>query len=63
MIGFRCADGEIAPAIEVVGSEVVLLISPDDLGMTLVEKSEGTTRRTNVHRLPQAVENQNLIVE
>jgi hypothetical protein len=46
-----------------VGSEVVLLISPDDLGMTLVEKSEGTTRRTNVHRLPQAVENQNLIVE
>jgi len=63
MVGFRSSNREIAPAVEVVGGEVILLVGPDHLGVPLVKKGEGTTRRANIHRLPEAVENQNLIVE
>ena len=63
MLGFRGADREIPPTIEVVGGEIILVIGPDNLRVSLVKKREGTTRRANIHRLPKAVENQNLIVE
>jgi hypothetical protein len=35
--------------------KVVLVIGRDDLRVSLVEKGEGTTRRADVHRLPEAI--------
>ncbi len=63
VLGFGRADREVAPAVEIMGREIILLIGPDNLGMALVKEGEGTTRRADVHRLPEAVENQDLTVE
>jgi hypothetical protein len=35
--------------------KVVLLIGRDNLRVSLVEKSKGTTRRADIHRLPEAI--------
>lgn len=60
--GWRVA-GKITPARKIVSGKVVLLIGPDNLRVTLIEERKGTTRGANIHRLPEAVKNQNLIVE
>ena len=35
----------------------------DDLGMPARQEREGTTRANDVHRLPQAVQNEHRLVE
>ena len=59
---FGPGGGKIAPAIKVVCEKIVLLIGWNDLGMTRVDQGEGTTRRADVHRLPEAVQDENLTI-
>ena len=60
---FRRRFGKIEPAIEIVGEEVVLWIGGDNLGVPLINERESATRRADIHRLPQAIQNQNLTVK
>ena len=60
-LGREC--GEVEPAIEVVGEEVILRVGRNDLCVPLIQQRKGTPRRTDVDRLPQAVQDQNLAVE
>jgi hypothetical protein len=63
MLGFWRGDRKVEPTREIVRRKVVLLIGRDDLRVSLVEKRKGTTRRADIHRLPEAIEHQNLTVK
>ena len=54
---------EIAPTVEVVGQEIIFWVGRNDLGMTLVKKGESAAGRTDIHRLPQAIQNQHLAIK
>ena len=54
--------GQIAPAFEIVRQEIVGVVRRDNLGMTGIYQRKGAARRADVHRLPEAVEHQNLTV-
>jgi len=51
------------PALEVVREVVVLTVAPDDLGVPLIEQSEGAPGASDVYRLPQPVEDEHVPVE
>jgi len=54
--------GKIAPTLEIVRQKIVGFIRRDDLGVACINQSEGAPRRADVHRLPQAIEHQNVTV-
>ena len=54
--------GEVAPAREIVGEEV-LTVGVDDLRVAGAEKGEGSPHGADVDRLPQAVQHKHLAVE
>ena len=60
---FRSQGGEIEPAVEIVGEEVILRIGGNDLCVALIDESKSATRRADVNRLPKAVQNQNLAIK
>ena len=53
----RIAARKISPACEVMSDESLPCIRIHDLGVTLVEKGEGTSSAAGVYRLPEPVEN------
>lgn len=55
--------GEVMPSGEVVGEIIVVLITPDDMGVLLVKQSESPADAADVDRLPQPVEYQHMPVE
>jgi hypothetical protein len=55
--------GQIAPAFEVVRRKVVGVIRRNNLGVPCVYERKGAASRTDVHRLPEPVEHQNLTVQ
>jgi hypothetical protein len=55
--------GQIAPAFEVVRRKVVRVIRRNNLGMPGIYKRKGAASRTDIHRLPEPVEHQNLTVQ
>jgi hypothetical protein len=54
--------GEIAPAVEVMGEEIVFVIGGNHVGVARVNKCERAPRRADVDRLPEAIQHQNLTV-
>jgi hypothetical protein len=60
---FRRRFGKIEPAIEIVRQKIIFRIGRNDLGMSRINKREGAARGADVHRLPQAIENQNLTIK
>ena len=59
---FRRGRGKIAPALKIVRHEIISFIRRDNVGMAGVDQRERTPRRTDVDRLPEAVQDQNLTV-
>jgi hypothetical protein len=55
--------GQIAPAFEVVRRKVVRVIRRNNLGVPCVYERKGAASRTDIHRLPEPVEHQNLTVQ
>jgi hypothetical protein len=55
--------GKIEPAIEIVREKIILRIGRNDLRVPLINEREGSTRRADIHRLPQAIEHQYLTVK
>lgn len=51
----RRGNGKVAPALEVMSGEVILLVRRYHLGVPLVEQSESATSRAYINRLPKAV--------
>ena len=58
----RRVHGKIAPAIEIVRQEIIRLIRRHDVGMSGINQRERASRRADVHRLPQPVQHQHLII-
>ena len=54
--------GQITPAFEIVRQKIVRLVGRDDLGVTRIHQRKRAAGRADVHRLPEAVEHQNLTV-
>jgi len=54
--------GEIAPALEVVRQEITRIIRGNDVRVPGVNQGKRASRSANVHRLPEAIEDQNLTV-
>ena len=55
--------GRIQPRIGIMGGKMGDFLGMNDLGVAEKKQSDGSFRTTNVHRLPEAVENQDLAVE
>jgi len=53
---------KIAPTFEIVRQKIARFVRRDDVGMARIDQREGAPRRADVHRLPQAIEHQNLTV-
>ena len=53
---------KITPTLEIVRHEIVGSIGRHDMGVPCIDQCEGASRRADVHRLPQAVQHQNLTV-
>ena len=53
---------QIAPALEVVRQKIVRLVGRDNLGVARIHQRESTAGGADVHRLPEAVEHQDLTV-
>ena len=53
---------KIAPAFKIVRQKIARFVRRDNVGMARVDQREGASRRADVHRLPQAIEYQNLTV-
>ncbi len=49
---FRRAGREVAPAVEIVGQEVIRFIRGYDMRVACVNESECAPHRTDIHRLP-----------
>ena len=54
--------GQIAPAFEIVRQKIVRLVGRNNLSVTRIHQRKGAAGRADVHRLPEAVEHQNLTV-
>ena len=54
-LGLRRLRGEIAPAIEIVGQEIVFALAGNDLGVSGVNQRKRAPGRTDVNRLPETV--------
>jgi len=61
-LGFGLAGGQFMPTLEIMGIEAVLGAA-DHLSMTLIKQGERPADRTQIHRLPEAVEHEHLSVE
>ncbi len=59
---FRRGRRKIAPTLKIVRHEIVGSIGRHDMGVPCIDQCEGASRRADVHRLPQAVQHQNLTV-
>ena len=53
---------KIAPTFEIVRQEIACFVRRDDVGMTRIDQRKGAPSRADVHRLPQAIEHQNLTI-
>lgn len=53
---------KIAPTFEIMRQKIVSFVRRDDVGMARIDQRESAPRRADVHRLPQAIEHQNLTV-
>jgi len=53
---------KIAPTFEIMRPKIVSFVRRDDVGMARIDQRERAPRRADVHRLPQAIEHQNLTV-
>ena len=53
---------KIAPTFEIVRQKIAGFVRRDDVGMARIDQRESASRRADVHRLPQAIEHQNLTV-
>ena len=53
---------KIAPTFEIVRQKIARFVRRDDVGMARIDEREGASRRADVHRLPQAIEHQDLTV-
>jgi len=53
---------KIAPTFEIMRRKIVGFVRRDDVGMARIDQREGAPCRADVHRLPQAIEHQNLTV-
>ncbi|MDB6146337.1 MAG: hypothetical protein JWO45_1, partial [Spartobacteria bacterium] len=60
---FRGGGREIAPAFEIMRQKIICIIRRHDVGVAGVNQRERATRRTDVDRLPKAVQDQNLTVK
>lgn len=58
-IGLR----KIAPAHEIMSQKIVSLIGRNHLGVALIKERESPPDRTRVHRLPEAIEHKNRLIE
>lgn len=58
----RCVCGQTTPAFEIVRHEIIRPIRGNNVGVARINQREGATRRADIHRLPQAVEHQDLTV-
>jgi len=58
-----CGDREIAPTLEIVGQEIVCLIRRDDMSVTSIDQGKGASCCSNVDRLPETIQHQDLTVE
>jgi hypothetical protein len=54
---------KIVPFLEIISLEGTVWSVEDDLRMALKEQSKGPTSGADIHRLPQTVKNQNLLVQ
>jgi hypothetical protein len=54
---------QIAPTFEIVREKVVRIIGRNNLSLPRIDKGKGSTGRTDVYRLPEPVEHQNLTVQ
>ena len=57
------AVGEVPPLLEVVRLEISGVVVGDDLGVPFEKKGEGAADRAKIHRLPKAIEHQNLLAK
>lgn len=55
--------GKVMPAGKVVGEVVVVLVAPDDVGVSLIKQSESAADAADIDRLPQSVQHQHMLVE
>jgi hypothetical protein len=53
---------QITPAFEIMRHEIVRLIGRNNVGVSGINQREGAPRRADIHRLPEAVEHQDLTV-
>ncbi len=53
---------KVTPAGEIVGEKTISLIRGNHLSMARVNQRKSTTRRANINRLPQAIQNQHLTI-
>jgi len=51
----RRSSREIAPAVEIVGQEIVRAIGGNHMGVPGIHQGKGTTSRADVNRLPEAI--------
>ena len=58
----RRGRGEIPPAVEVMRQEIVFRVGRDDMSVSSVDERKRPARRTDVDRLPQAIQHQDLTV-
>lgn len=59
---FRRGYRKIAPTFEIVRQKIACFVRRDDMGVPCIDQCEGASRRADVHRLPQAIEHQDLTI-
>lgn len=62
-IRIRISPRKILPTLEIMGQKTLTALRRNHLRVTLVKQSERTTGTACIHRLPEAVENQNGCIE
>ncbi len=53
---------KVAPTFEIVRQKIACFVRRDDVGMARIDQRKGAPSRADVHRLPQAIEHQDLTV-
>jgi len=53
---------KIAPAFEIVRQEIIRVVRGDDMRVSGIDERERTSRRADVHRLPETIQHQNLTI-
>ena len=59
----RFLQGEVPPLIEAEGLEGTTGAVENNLGVPFKQQAEGTPDGADVHRLPEAVEHQNMLIQ